>query len=130
VSDKADLRYVSAKPAEEAMPIKSTLYGWDYVRHAAIVVEGPTDAWRIGPGAVATLGTSYSKAQVLLLTNLPVRVVCFDRDNEAQRRAKRLCCELAVFPGRTVNVCLESHLAASDPGGLREEVNELRQRFL
>ncbi len=60
-------RYISAAPDEESESPRSLLYGMDHVRHAMIVCEGPTDVWRIGPGAVATMGLSYSQEQVSLM---------------------------------------------------------------
>ena len=120
-------RYVSAKADQEAVPIKQTLYGEDYVRHAAIVVEGPTDVWRVGPGAVATFGTAWTKAQVARLSRFPVRVICYDAEPAAQASAKRLCRELSAFPGQTHRVILD----ASDPGAAtRREIRELRRMFL
>lgn len=127
LSDLATSRYVTAKASEEAVSAKTLLYGEMYARHAVIVVEGPLDAWRIGPGAVATLGVSYSKEQVNRMAKYPVRVVCFDNEPEAQRRASKLCSALAVFPGRTVKVILD----AKDPGSAGQaEVNRLRRLFL
>lgn len=120
-------RYINARPNEEAVPIKQTLYGEDHCRHAAIVVEGPTDAWRIGPGAVATFGVVASKAQVQKIARFPIRTVCFDKEPAAQRTARRLCRDLAGFPGETHNVILD----ADDPGSAgQDEVNNLRRRFL
>jgi hypothetical protein len=126
-SDRAVPRYISAKPDEESMSHKELLYGEDYVRHAVVVHEGPTDVWRTGPGAVATLGTSFTRAQVLKLSKYPVRAVCFDSDSDAQRRARELCRQLEVFDGRTFNVVLD----AKDAGAASErEISRLRGKFL
>src|SRR5690606_9825552 len=58
------LRYLSSPPERELQPIQSVVYGKDYCQHAIIVVEGPVDAWRIGPGAVATFGLTLSSSQI------------------------------------------------------------------
>lgn len=117
------LRYVSAKPAEESTNHKHCLYGADLARHAVVVVEGPTDAWRVGPGAVATFGTSYTSKQVALISQYPVRVVCYDSDPYAQIQARKLCRALEAFPGSTRRV----ELNAKDPGEASEsEIKELR----
>lgn len=117
-------RYVSASPEEESRNHKEVLYGLDFVLHSTIVVEGPSDAWRIGPGAVATLGTGYSAAQVRLLSKVPYRYICFDRSRNAQRLAGELASELAPFPGETHVVELD----AEDPGSASpKEVKMLRK---
>lgn len=127
ISDNADMRYISASPEEEAINHKSILYGIDYVRHAAIVHEGPLDVWSVGPGAVATLGTSYTRAQVLALSRIPVRAICFDNEPEAQIRAARLVNDLAPFPGKTFNVKLDAKDASS---ATEDERILLRNSFL
>lgn len=120
-------RYINASPSEEIIRAKDLLYGIDYVRHAVIVTEGPFDAMRIGPGAIATMGLMYTRAQVSALSKIPIRCVCFDNEPEAQRRAERLCHDLVVFPGVTTRVQID----APDPGSASErEVRLLRKEFL
>jgi DNA primase len=118
------LRYISAESDQELIPHKHILYGGDYVRNAAIVVEGPLDVWRIGPGAVGTFGTAFTQQQLLQLVNIPRRIVCFDNDPEAQRQAKKLCRELGAFPGETLNVVLDDKDPADSKGS---EIKELRK---
>lgn len=119
------LRYVSARPSEEILPAKQELlYGEDYVRHAVVVCEGPFDVWRIGPGAVATLGTGFSRAQVARLHKYPIRVVCFDAEPTAQERARSLASELEAFPGTTYNVRLDAKDAAEASD---REIRQLRK---
>ena len=120
------VRYMSASAEEEAMNHKRLLYGEDYVKHAVIVHEGPFDVWRTGPGAVALCGTGFTRAQVLRLTKYPIRVVCFDMEYEAQKRAAKLVDMLAAFPGETYHAMLTAKDAA-EAGD--EEIKELR-RFL
>lgn len=120
-------RYISAKSTEEIVSAKTLLYGEDYIQQSLIVCEGPTDAWRIGPGAVATMGISYTKEQVSRISKYPQRVICFDSELEAQKRARKLCNDLESFPGKTLNVVLDS----KDPGSASyEEIQELRAKFL
>lgn len=61
---------------------------------------------------MATLGVLVTSAQIARLARYPVRVVCFDNEAGAQRRALALCRELSVFAGTTQNVVLD----AADPG--------------
>lgn len=127
ISDKAEVRYISARPEEEKVCHKTLLYGEHYCRHAVIVCEGPADVWRVGPGAVATFGTSYSREQVLRISKYPVRAIAYDNEPLAQRQAEQLCKDLSVFPGQTYRV----ELNAADPGEAgKREVEILRKRFL
>jgi hypothetical protein len=127
LSDQHERRYWSAAPDQEAIPHKRVLYGVDYVRHTAIVVEGPTDVWRIGPGAVCTFGTSFTQSQLALLSGLVRVVVCFDTEPAAQRQAQRLASTIAPSVSEVFLVTLP----AADPGSASEaNVARLRRRFL
>lgn len=120
-------RYISADPESESISHHNVLYGYDYVRGTAIVVEGPTDVWKIGPGAVATLGTGFSPEQVTCISTFPIRYICFDAERPAQRRANRLCDELMCLPGETYNIVLNG----KDPGSAdNRTIKELRRLLL
>ena len=118
-------RYTSAKPGEEAVPHKELLYGEWMCRNAVVVVvEGATDAWRVGAGAVATMGLSVTPAQVEKLSRYYRRVICFDSTGDAQRRASKLADRLACFEGETLIVRLD----AADPGSAGvHEIKQLRE---
>ena len=124
----AELRYVSASAEEELIPHKSILYGAHLSRTAVIVTEGPTDAWAIGPGAVATCGVGCTQAQIAEIADYPVRYTCFDAEPDAQRRADSVCEQLTMFPGLTENLVLETgnDPASADPA----EIADIRSRFL
>ena len=127
MNDKG-LRYVSASSEHESEPHKSLLYGAHLAQHAVVVTEGPTDAWAIGPGAVATLGLGCTQTQLERLSRYAVRCVCFDSSLDAQRRAELLCRQLSVCSGTTDAVQLES---GEDPADAdRAEILELRSRYL
>lgn len=127
ISKNACSRYINAKADQEAMPIKSLLYGEDFIRDTAIIVEGFFSAWRIGPGAVATMGAVVTQIQLDKLIKYPVRVVCFDNDETGQTRARKLCDDLGSFPGETYNVVLD----APDPAEANEkDIKKLRRTFL
>jgi hypothetical protein len=122
------MRYISARPDQELIPHKTLLYGEDYARHAVVICEGTTDAWRIGPGAVATMGLSVTLSQVYRMSRFPVRVICFDNEPEAQRRAERLAKQLQPLPGETHVVRIETGKDVAEADSA--EVEELRHRFL
>lgn len=106
-------RYINARPSEERISMKRMLYGEDYCNHSVIVHEGCTDVWRTGPGAVALMGVVYTRTQLERLSRFPLRVICFDNESDAQRRATKICNDLSVFPGKTINVILNAKDAAS-----------------
>lgn len=120
-------RYVSAALDEEMIFHKNLLYGEDFARHAIIVNEGPFNAWRIGPGAVATFGSGYSQEQLLRMAKYPIRAICFDNEPEAQKRARKLVNDLSVFPGETYNVTLDKKDAAEES---RKNIKRLRREIL
>ncbi|MCK9288730.1 MAG: hypothetical protein RBT66_04105 [bacterium] len=129
ISKNPDItRYISAKPSEETIHHKSLLYGEDYARHAIVIVEGPFDVWRIGPGAVATLGTGFSQGQVVRMTEFPIRAVVFDAEPEAQKRARKLRDTLAGFPGETYLIELESGKDAGEAS--EKEIRQIRKEIL
>jgi hypothetical protein len=119
-------RYLSAPPEQEAIPLKSVLYGLDHVRNTVVVHEGPTDVWAIGPGATCTFGLAWTKEQATRLGRYPRRVICFDNEPQAQRKAEQLCRLLEPLAGETIRI----QLAAKDAGSAKvDELKELR-RFL
>lgn len=120
-------RYRSARLSEEKVPHKHLLYGEEWCEHTVIVCEGPTDVWKIGPGAVATMGTSYTKPQILKMSKYARRVILFDNEKAAQRRARNLADALASLDGETILARLD----APDPGAASdEEIKEIRKAFL
>jgi len=123
---KNERRYISASPLQEALHHKDLLYGEDLAGHCIIICEGPLDVWKIGPGAVATFGLSYTQKQVERMKEYPIRVVCFDNSIEAQKRAKLLGYTLSLFPGETHVVKLD----ADDPGSAKKKEIEQLRTFL
>lgn len=107
------LRYRAAEAHQEILSTRSLLYGYDLVRSVISVHEGPTNVWRVGPGSTATLGLGYSQEQVAIISKHPKRIICFDNEPKAQERALQLCDNLSIFPGETINVCLDANDAAS-----------------
>lgn len=126
ISDSAEKRYIAASEDDEKLPGKSVLYGEDYCKNGIIIVEGPVDVWKVGRGAVGTLGLSYTQSQLLRMVNYPLRIVCFDSTPEGQTRANTLCEALKPFPGVTRNVILD----AKDPGSAKEKELRILRKML
>ena len=123
ISPEAKQRYLSAGATQEVVNHKHTIYGLDYCHQTVVAVEGPTDAWAIGPGAGAMFGTAFTDEQVAQLARFPRRYICFDAAPAAQRTARELCQRLSALPGTTENLILD----AKDPGSAsKEELQTLR----
>jgi hypothetical protein len=116
------VRYLTASKSEEMIDHKKLLYGHDYARNSVVVVEGLFDVWAIGPGALGTLGTRVSKAQIKQLAKYPKRYICYDHG--AERYMQRLAEELSLLPGKTFTIELE----AKDPDSAdTSELKSLRK---
>lgn len=107
---------------------KTFLYGIEKVSgDSVIIVEGPADAWNVGPGAVALLGIDWKQEQANKLRRFQRRYVMFDPEPKAQARAQELAEWLSLFPGVTEVV----DGLPSDPGSLgRGIVRKLRKSLL
>jgi len=121
-------RYIMATDDESIIAPSNLIFGEDWIRHTAFIVEGPLDAMIIGKGAACTFGTGVSDHQVMRLSRFPRRVVCFDNEHEAQKRAENLCRRLSAFGGETIRIQLES---GKDPGDAsEEELGQIRGTYL
>lgn len=119
-------RYINASPQEEKYPLKDFLLGEELANGSLVVVEGPLDAMRIGPGGAATMGILVTPNQVLRISKYPKRGILFDNDEKAQMKARELVNKLKLFPGETYLLKIKS----KDPGEASDkEIKEIR-RFL
>ena len=117
-------RYIAASPSRETTPLKTLLYGEQFMTmyKSVIVTEGVFDALRIGRNAVATFGKKITKEQFDRIRKYRRRIICFDGETETQIQAKELMRALSIYPGVTDNVCLD----APDPGSApQEEIDKL-----
>jgi DNA primase len=106
------------------MDEKTLLFGAQYAKDAVIIVEGPFDSMAIGKGAVATLGIAVTTAQVNRLADYYKRVIVFDNEPNAQRRARALADQLSIYPGETFIVNID----AKDPAEAKpSEIAALRK---
>ena len=120
------VRYKSCPPDLSPINYKSTLYGTPH-RDQAIVVEGITDVWRIGEGAMATYGTTITPAQIKALAKLQKVFFLFDQEQEAQHKATQAAQILA-----SLNVKAEviRYHESIDPGEFSHaQVGEIRREL-
>lgn len=81
-----DPRYRNAPLEAGTIPTSECVYNLDTVTDRALIVEGPTDVWKLGPESIATLGVKFSHAQinVILKKKLKKVVLLFDSGAEQQ----------------------------------------------
>lgn len=100
ITDKASIKYKACKIKKEIIHHKHMCYGIDKIENKkGIIVEGITDVWRIGSGAICTFGTSYTPQQVQFIKNhLDTIFILYDfREKQAKEKATKLCCDLSLF---------------------------------
>lgn len=121
---KQELRYKCCPVDKAVVHHKHLLYGAELARNKdrIVVVEGVFDQWRMGPGAVATFGTSLTREQVNLLSLWKEVIFLFDPEPEAQEHAREYARDIAAC-GNYVEVCaaelgLDAKGNPRDPGDL------------
>jgi hypothetical protein len=129
VTGKQQIRYKNLPLEKSVIDPKKLLYNEQFVEnHLQIgVVEGAMDAWRMGDGFVATLGTSATQAQARALSEYEKVVFLYDPEPEAQRRAKKLAEQVASLGVIAEVVDTEYD---HDPGDMTEdEVSYVRREL-
>ena len=83
ITGRQTLRYKACPIEQEVIHHKHVTYGIDLVpRKTCVIVEGITDVWRLGPGAVALFGTEWTPEQLLFLAKrMKTAHVLFDADS-------------------------------------------------
>jgi len=105
----SDKKHIQADP-------RSLLYGIHHVRNSVVIVEGPTDVWRLGPGAVAVMGIDWKTEQAVLLKDIPNRYIMFDPEPQAQKKAQELGDWLGMYSGNTTVI----NELETDPGEMTQ----------
>lgn len=117
-------KYLNLSVEKSVENPKSILYGIHLVQHDhVIVVEGPMDAWRLGPGAVALMGAVWTTDQVEGLRRFKRISLIPDNDDAGRRCMERLAAWLRSADSKIEII----YGLESDPGDLSSaEVDELR----
>jgi DNA primase len=123
-------KYKACPPEHEVISHKDILYGYDEARgDAVVIVEGITDVWRLGAGAVATFGTQWTKAQALLAIQKWDKIfILFDPDDPGQLAGLSLYHFLRGFKESVELLQLNGY---SDPGSMpQSEADYLMKKGL
>uniref|UniRef100_A0A6M3LI92 Putative DNA primase n=1 Tax=viral metagenome TaxID=1070528 RepID=A0A6M3LI92_9ZZZZ len=110
-------KYKNLSNEKAVIPIKSCLYNLDSVKNDVIICEGVTDVWRVGNGAIATMGTEYTSAQLELLMEKEVRRAFVLYDTDANKKAEKLANTLSAFIPHVEVITLDE----GDPAELSEK---------
>ena len=122
---KSQVKYKAAPVEESYIPTSELIYGVDHVRDVAVVVEGTTDVWRLGKGAIALLGMNLTHHKINQLLQLKAKkfYVMLDGEELAIKNAHILAKTLSLA-GKQVEVL---ELDEGDPDNLTgEQAQQLR----
>lgn len=117
-NESDSVRYKACPADRELIPHKSILYGkQDKWKETGILVEGPTDVWRLGTFSFAVSGIKFTPSQVRTIALCFKRVaVCFDDDPQAVLQANKIVAELKFRGVDAFRVDIEG-----DPGSMKQE---------
>jgi DNA primase len=95
VTDEQEPRYKNMSNDASIVPIKQCLYNIDNAGDTMVIVEGVFDAWRIGDGAVATLGTKFTMPQIKMIIDKKPKTIYVLYDKGAGKEATKLALTLS-----------------------------------
>lgn len=129
ITDKHSLRYISCPEKREIVKHKRVFYQAipSQDSDTCICVEGVTDAWRFGIGAIAVFGIKYTKYQVREISKRFKKVfVVFDDDPQAVVQSEKLAAELAFRGVDSYSIRIKG-----DPGSMNQaEADTLKKELL
>lgn len=120
-------RYKNAPSAAGSSPMAECLYNIDNAKQKVILVEGPSDVWRIGGSSIATMGVKTTSEQIQRIVAKKFKKLVILFDEGASKPATKLANILTPF----INEVTVFTLTDSDPGGLTiEEATKLRFQLI
>jgi len=97
VTGRSEKKYIACSNSKAVLPIKSTFYNIDRVKRDAIIVEGVTDVWAIGTGAIAASGSLITNEQLVLLKEKGVKKAYLVFDEDAAEKVDRYANKLSAI---------------------------------
>ena len=128
ITAKHSLRYITCPEQREIIKHKHIFYQAIPMKDsdACICVEGVTDAWRFGYGAIATFGIKYTKYQVREISKRFKKVfVVFDDDPQAIKQSEKLTAELILRGVDAYSIKIQGDpgdMAQTDADALKKEL--------
>ena len=112
VTGKKETKYKDSAKESSVIPPADMLYNIDTVQSSAVIVEGITDVWRIGDGAVALGTNKMNEKQLWQLVKKDVKRVFVLLDADAASNVARV----ANLVAATITIDVEAgYLDRNDP---------------
>jgi len=126
ITDQQAIKY-KHQPKEEAIfPVKEVLYNIDSVSRKMILVEGITDAWRVGNGCCAIMGKQITSEQINQIVRKNIKEVLVILDSDATEQGKKIAKQLSGIIPSVEYI----ELSSGDPDDFSDnEVKEIRKFF-
>jgi DNA primase len=120
ITGKSSLPYMACRKADEVIHHQHTVYGLDQtVGDSVAIVEGVTDVWRLGPGAVSVFGIEFTPPQIDLISDRFKRItILFDEDPQAVEQTNLLVKKLKPLKIEVIHMVLDG---VNDPAELSPE---------
>lgn len=127
-TDVSSTRYKNAPTEAGTFPMTECLYNLDNARgRSVILVEGPTDVWRMGDFCIGMMGVKFSTEQIQRLVEWRFEKIVILFDKDAEKTARKLASTLRPF----IEDISVFTLQDGDPGSLSiEEVTKLKFQLL
>lgn len=133
ITRKHPQKYLACFQDEEIIQHQHCIYGLDQaITRRCIVVEGITDVWRLGTGAIAVFGIDFTKQQARLIAmNFDKVFIMFDSELQAQEKAEELGSLISSAFSNPVEVInLPFIIKNIDPGDLsQDDANSLMKEI-
>jgi len=124
VTEKQTPKYKNLPNDKAVVNIKNCLYNIDSVNDTAIITEGVFDVWRIGRGAIATMGKEFTSSQIKIIHEKKIKRAFVMFDSDAEKHSEKIADILSSFVPKVEIIYLDK----KDPGELTEkEVKDLRK---
>ncbi len=122
-------KYKAAAVEESFAPTSELVYGANHAGGNVVLVEGTTDAWRIGKGAVATFGMNPGNRRILHLSRMKVDrfFVMYDGEKDAIKNAYVVASMLLEFSNNVEVLEMEMGFDPDDMSA--QEVEKLRHNL-
>jgi len=125
ITNQATIPYIDCPESEAIIPVKHTLYNIDNAGRQAVLVEGVTDVWRLGPGSIGSFTSNLTSQQKLLLVKRGIKKLFVLYDPDAFIKAKRVARDLSVLMSTEIIL-----LDKGDPADLSQDSARILMREL